>query len=98
MRRFEKVATPAAAATVGAPLSVPAPGLVPIAIVTLPVNPVAVLPCASRAVTRTAGALATPAVALLGWTVNASCVAPAGVTLNVVLLAVLAPVADATSV
>ncbi len=47
MLSVENVATPLTAATVVVPDSVPPLGLVPIAAVTLPVNPVAVLPCAS---------------------------------------------------
>src|SRR5438034_3382565 len=57
MLRVENVATPATAATVAVPDKVPSPGLVPSAAVTLPLNPVAVLPSASRAVTCTAGAI-----------------------------------------
>ena len=41
----------------------------------VPLKLVATLPAASRAVTCTAGEIALPAVALLGCTVNASCVA-----------------------
>jgi hypothetical protein len=44
MLRVEKVAIPAAAATVVVPESVPPPGLVPIPTVTLPVKLVAVFP------------------------------------------------------
>src|SRR5207302_8774477 len=48
---------------------------VPIATVTFPVNPVAVFPCASCAVTCTAGVIAAPAAVVLGCTENTSCVA-----------------------
>src|SRR5712691_1572674 len=52
-----KVATPATAATDAVPPSVPPPGLLPIARVTLPANPVATLPNVSHAVTSTAGVM-----------------------------------------
>src|SRR5439155_3039597 len=52
------VATPATAATVLVPDKVPVLGLVPIATVMFPVNPLAVLPLASWAVTSTAGVIA----------------------------------------
>src|SRR5436309_13492699 len=82
MDRLEKVATPATAATVVVPDSVPPPGLVPIATVMLAVELVTVLPNASCTVTCTAGLTATPAVALVGWTVKATLEAAAGVMLN----------------
>ena len=81
------VATPATAATVTVPVSVAAPGFAPMAIVTLPVKPVAVLPSTSRAVTWMAGAIDTPAAAPAGGTVNTSALAVPPVTLNVVLVA-----------
>ena len=60
----------------------------------LPVNCVAVLPDASRAVTCTAGVIAAPAAVGLGGTVNASCVTTPGVTPNDALAVVNpAPVA-----
>src|SRR5437868_6225778 len=83
MDRMEKVATPVAAATVVVPDSVPLPGLVPMAMVMLAVELVTVLLNASCTVTCTAGAMATPATALAGWTVNASLAAAAGLMLNV---------------
>src|SRR2546422_11346203 len=73
-----KVATPAAAVTVVVPFSVPPPGLLAIVSVTLPVNPVATLPNASRAVTSTAGVMVAAAAVLVGCTVNTSCDAAAG--------------------
>src|SRR5437879_13557198 len=79
------VATPLTALDDVVPERVPPPGLVPMATVTLPPNAVAVFPWASCAVTCTAGAIAAPAIALLGGTVNASCVAAPGVTLNAAL-------------
>src|SRR2546425_189721 len=72
MLAAENVATPATAASGPPPDSVPPPALVPMASVTLPVNPVAVLPFASRAVTSTAGAMLAPATVLVGCTVNTS--------------------------
>src|SRR5207249_8676754 len=75
------------------PASVPLPGFVPIASVTFPVNPVAVLLLASSAVTCTAGVIAAPADVVLGCTENTSCVAVPAVILNAVLVALPAPVA-----
>src|SRR2546426_10417121 len=72
MLRLEKVATPLTAATVTVPDRVPLLGLVRIAIVTSPVKAGVAFPSASRAVTASAGAIAAPAVALVGSTVNAS--------------------------
>src|SRR5437879_12405843 len=82
MLRVENVATPATAATVAVPDRVPSPGLVPSAAVTLPLNPVAVLPCASWTVTCTAGVIVAPAVVLVGCTVNTSWLAGPGVMVN----------------
>src|SRR5438552_14358507 len=73
------------------PASVPLPGFVPIATVTFPVNPVAVLLLASRAVTCTAGVIVAPADVVLGSTENTSCVAVPAVMLNAVLVVVPAP-------
>src|SRR5512145_3090436 len=84
MDRLENVATPFTAATVVVPDSVPLPGLVPMATVTLAVELVTVLSNGSRTVTCTAGAIATPATAPVGWTVNASLLAAAWVMLNAV--------------
>src|SRR5207248_3812350 len=84
----ENVATPATAATTFVPASVPVLGLVPIATVTFPVNPVAVFPCASCAVTCTAGVITAPAAVVLGSTVNTSWVAVPAVMLNAALVAV----------
>src|SRR3954466_10433184 len=82
MDRLEKVATPLTAATAVVPDSVPPPGLVPMATVMLAVELVTVLPNASCTVTCTAGLIATPAVAVVGWTVKATLAAAAGVMLN----------------
>src|SRR6266704_74459 len=98
MLRVEKVATPFTAATVAVPDSVPPLGFTPIATVTLPVNPVAMFPCASRAVTWTAGVIAAPAVVVLGCTVYTSCTAAPGVMLNAALVAPVRPVALAPRV
>src|SRR5712691_6986284 len=98
MLRVENAATPPTAVTVGVPDSDPPPGLVPIAAVTLPVNPVAVLPSASRAVTCTAGVIVAPAVVLVGCTVNTSWLAVPAATLKPALVAELSPVAAAESV
>src|SRR5437763_16279538 len=76
------VATPLTAATVVVPDSVPPPGLVPMATVTLAEEPVTVLLKASCTVTCTAGAMETPAVAFVGWTVKASLEAAAGLMVN----------------
>src|SRR5437867_447949 len=97
MLRFANVATPLAAATVAVPASVPLPGFAPRAMVTLPLNPVAVFPCASCAVIWTVGAIAVPAVALLGCTVNSRVAAVPGVILNASLLPVATPAAAAVS-
>src|SRR6185295_20060590 len=82
MDRLENVATPPTAAMVVVPESAPPPGLVPIATVTLAVELVTVLLNASCTVTCTDGAMAAPATAFAGWTVNASLAAAAGVMLN----------------
>src|SRR5262249_13839871 len=92
MLRFPNVATPDTAATVAVPDGVPPFGCVPMLIVTLPVNPVAVFPDPSLAVTCTAGAIATPATELVGDCVNTSCVICEGVTANAVEAAVRVPV------
>src|SRR5439155_45957 len=60
----EKVATPLTAAWVIVPVSVPLLGLVPIATVMFPVNPLAVLPLASWSVAQTAGVIYVYALAL----------------------------------
>src|SRR6185295_10934339 len=82
MDRLANVATPLTAATVLVPDSVPLPGLVPMATVMIAVELVTVLLNASSTVTRTAGAMATPATAFVGWVENASLVAAAGLMLN----------------
>src|SRR5512132_1826261 len=91
MERSENVATPADADTMLVPESVPPPGLVPIATVMLAFELVTVLLNASCTVTCTGGEIATPAMAFIGCTVNASLVAAAGLMLNA---AEVAPVSE----
>ena len=98
MVSVEKVATPFTAVTLVVPERVPPPGFVPSATVTVPVNPVAVFPCASSAVTCTAGVIAAPAVVLFGGTVKTSWAAAPDVTLNAALVAGLTALAAAVSV
>src|SRR3954454_6006993 len=64
--RLPKVATPLTAFTVVLPLSVPALGLVPIAMVTDAVFPEIALPLLSATFTVTAGVIGEPAVVLEG--------------------------------
>src|SRR5438046_1494339 len=94
----ENVAMPPAAAPLDGPERAPPPAFVPIATVTLPPNAVAVLPCASCAVTWTAGVIVAPATVVVGWTVKTSRLAVPGVTLSAVLLPVVSPVPAAVSV
>src|SRR6185295_1831697 len=98
MDTLENDATPLTAATVSAPDSVPPPGLVPMATVTLAEELVTVLPNASCTRTCTAGAIATPATALLGCTENPSFAAAAGVMLKPVLEAPVSGADAAVSV
>src|SRR3954471_12215894 len=98
MDRVENVATPLTAATVVVPESVPPPGLVPMATVTLALELVTVLPNASCTVTCTAGAIATPATAVLGCSENASFEAAAGLMLNPAEVAPVNPAEVAASV
>src|SRR2546426_12204514 len=71
----EKLATPATAATVLVPDRVPVLGFVPIATVTFPVNPVAVLPFPSWAVIWTAGVIVAPATVFVGSTLKTNAAA-----------------------
>src|SRR5204863_525308 len=91
MVKSPKVATPDTAATVNVPPSVAGPSnplaSCPIAITTSPVNPVAVFPKASNAVTTTGGEISLPTTTWLGWTVNTSCAASAGFTITLGLSA-----------
>src|SRR5437762_3560969 len=94
----ENVAMPPPAATLVVPVSAPAPGFFPSATVTYPVNPVAVLPSPSCAVTCTAGVIGAPAVTLVGCTVNTSLFAAAGLMIKEALGCPVSPVADVVSV
>src|SRR5438094_7224094 len=98
MLRFANVAMPFTAATLVVPESVPPPGFAPSATVTVPVNPVAVFPCASCAVTCTAGVIDVPAAVLVGCTENTKCAPMPAVILNVALGLPVSPVAAAVSV
>src|SRR5947199_10808640 len=98
MLRPPHVATPPAAARVLVPDSALPPGLLPSATVTFAVNCVAVFPCASCAVTCTAGVIGEPAVVLDGCTLNTSCAAAPGVMSNSALVPVVRPVAAAVKV
>src|ERR1051325_510462 len=93
MLRVENVATPATAATVVVPESVPFAGFVPNARVTAEVKPVTVLPPASSALTVTAGVIVAPAVVGLGGKVNASWLAAPPTTSNGALVAPVNPFA-----
>src|SRR5256885_772633 len=91
MLRFANVATPATAAAVAVPESVPPPALELSVTLTLPAKPVATLPSASWAVTCTAGVIAAPAVALVGCTLKTSTLGAPAVTLNAALVAAPPP-------
>src|SRR5436309_1397227 len=97
MLRLEKVATPATAANVRVPDKGPPAGLNASAMVTLPAKPVAVLPRASNAVTRTAGLMVAPVVVVLGCTVTASWVAVPGAMVKPALVLLARPGAVAAS-
>src|SRR5574341_2473663 len=98
MPNSRNTAMPAPAATVVVPDGRPAPGLLPIAIVTLPLKPVAVLPNASRAMTSICGVMVAPAVAVLACTANASVVAAPGNTRNELSVGSATPAAVKESV
>src|SRR5215831_3383138 len=98
MLRSGNVATPATAAIDFVPDNPPPPGFVPIATVIVPLNPIAVLPKPSRAVTFTAGVIAAPASVVDGGTVNSSCVAAPGTMSNGALVAFVRPPLVAVSV
>src|SRR3989441_121583 len=91
------VATPPDAAWVAVPDKTPPDGLVPMASVTLPVKPVAVLPFTSRADSSNSRVTLPPATVLVGCTVNTRVAALPAVTLNAVLVPVAGPVALAVS-
>src|SRR4029077_3990602 len=92
MLSVENVAPPLTAATLAVPDRVPPPGFAPMAMVTVPVNVVAVFPAASCAATFTGGAMLAPAVASLGCTVNTSCVGVTGGMLKRPLVTPVRPV------
>ncbi len=98
MLRFAKLATPATAVAVVVPASAPPPVLVPIATVTLPANPVAVLPLASSAVTTTAGVIGAPAPVVVGCAVNTSRLAVAAPMEKLGLVVPVSPLAAAARV
>jgi hypothetical protein len=98
MERLLNVATPATAAVVAVPESVPTPGFVPIATVTEAVLDVTVFPFASWIFTVTAGEIDAPAATLDGCVPKATFEAAPGVTLNAVDVAPVSPVLDAVSV
>src|SRR4051812_8278388 len=83
MLRLENVATPFTAATDVVPESVPPEGFVPIAMVTVSVAVVTVLPLASWIVTWTAGLIAAPTAVAEGWVVNRSRLAVPAVAVTV---------------
>src|SRR5438046_3009804 len=97
MERLAKVASPPAAACVVVPPSDPPPGFVPIAIVTFAVDVVR-FPYWATMATVTAGAIAVPATALLGCWTKASAFGAPALTLNAVLVALVNPDDEATSV
>ena len=92
------MATPATAAMMRVPESVPPAGFVPIATVTLPVKLDARLSMASRAVSSTPGAIVVPAATELGCTVKESRTGRPAVMANAVLVAPERPSAVAARV
>src|SRR5271157_5675525 len=67
MERVENVATPATTAVAEPPVSVPPPGLIPMARLTVVEwSPVSMLPFASSTATVTAGVIAEPAAVVVG--------------------------------
>src|ERR1051325_6142884 len=92
------VAIPFTAASVRVPDSEPAPGLVPIATVMLPLKPTAVLPSPSRTVTFTAGAMWACDVAVVGCPVKTRVVAGAAVVVKGALVTPVSPAAPADRV
>src|SRR5206468_11317170 len=98
MLRFGNAATPATAAAVVVPESVPPPALEPIVTLMLPAKPVATLPSASCAVTCTAGVIAAPAVAVVGCTLKTSTLGAATATRKAALVPPLPPEAPALRV
>src|SRR5262245_13590283 len=97
MLSVEKVATPATAATVVVPDSVPPPGFTPIASATSPAKPEAVLPSESNVVTWIGESVA-PAVVVMGCAVNTSWFTAPAATSKELLIASASPVAFAVRV
>src|SRR5512143_2676450 len=91
------VATPATAVTVLVPDRIPLLGLVPMAMVTLPVKLVAVFPATSCAATFTAGVMVAVASVLVGCTVNTRFAAGPAVMLKAALVSGVRPLAVAAS-
>src|SRR5690242_6744818 len=100
MLRVANVATPAVAATVAVPESVPPPALVPIATVTVLVKVRSVLPSPSCAATWTPPdeLIVAAASELVGWLVNVSLVAAPAMIVKPLLVAPVRPVAAAARV
>ncbi len=99
MNSVPKLATPFTAATVVVPPStapaVPVPDV--IATVTFPANAATTFPSASSAATFTAGVIWWSATALVGCTVNTSCVAWPAWMAKLTLELPVSPVAEAAS-
>src|SRR5437899_12163955 len=93
MLRSKNVATPLTAATGVVPLSAPPPGLLPRAMLTLPVKVGTRFPSASSARTFTAGLIWWPAIVVPGSAPEASRVAARGAPLNEAPVAVRRPAA-----
>src|SRR5437868_4516427 len=87
MESVEKAATPETAVTVAVPESVAERGVGEMVMVTLAAELVTVLPNGSWTATWMAGAMAMPAVELVGCTANASLEAEAGEMLKAVEVA-----------
>src|SRR5713226_436353 len=98
MLRFVNVATPATAAALVVPDSVPPPGFVPSATVTVPVKLDTAFPKASRALTTTAGVIAAPAPVVLGCPVNASALAAPATTVTAAVCVTVTPAIAAVTV
>src|SRR5205823_1950152 len=97
-QRSPNVATPLMAVTVRVPPRVPAPGLVPIAMVIEALLVATRFPPASCTLTCTGGLMLAPATVLVGWTVKASFAAGPTEMLNVVVVALVSEPLVATSV
>jgi len=98
IERLPKVATPATAAWVNVPLSVPLPGFAPRATVTCALLVLTRFPPASWICTVIGGAIEEPAAELEGCWLKASVVAAPAVMLKGLLAALVNPVLLAVSV